>query len=193
MPTRDGCRLRPMEEGDLDLVREWRNAERIRRVSYTDHLIGRDEHRTWFERVVRSDATAPFVFECEGRPVGVVNLVDIDRAESSCVWGFFIGAEDAPRGAGGAMGFCALEHVFEQSGLTSVRGEALAGNESSIRYHRRLGFELVDRLVDGAEKSGESLDVLVFTLREPVWAANREALFARMFSDSGSGDRSTTL
>ena len=181
MPAREGCLLRSMEERDLDMVRGWRNSDRVRRASFTDHVIGADEHRSWFERVSRSDATEPFVFECEGRPVGVVNLVDIDHAESACAWGFYIGAEDAPRGAGGAMGFCALEHVFEHLRLRSLRGEALAANEASIRYHERLGFTRTDRLVGHTEKDGVPEDVLVFVLDEASWTESREMLLAKTF------------
>jgi UDP-4-amino-4,6-dideoxy-N-acetyl-beta-L-altrosamine N-acetyltransferase len=172
-----------MAESDLDLVRAWRNSDRIRSVSYTDHVISPEEHRRWFARVTTSSATAPLVFECEGRAVGVVNLVDIDGDAGSCAWGFYIGAEDAPRGAGAALGFCALEHVFETMGLRTLRGEALAGNEASVRFHLRLGFERTGRIAGHAEKDGEAVDVLVFELEAETWNAGRTALHEMTFGD----------
>jgi len=45
------CGLRPIEEGDLATVLEWRNSERIRANMYTDHLISREEHRAGFAKV----------------------------------------------------------------------------------------------------------------------------------------------
>ena len=181
MPRREDCFLRPMQESDLDLVLQWRNSDRVRRASYTDHIISRDEHLAWFERVRQDVRSAPFVFECETKPVGVVNLTDIDTDGGRCAWGFYVGAEDAPRGVGSAMGFCALEYAFENMGLHRVVGEALADNEASVRYHRRLGFVQEGRFVDHVLKDGEYRDVISFAILEPGWRRIKGELSRRFF------------
>jgi UDP-4-amino-4,6-dideoxy-N-acetyl-beta-L-altrosamine N-acetyltransferase len=177
-------RLRPMVRDDLEVVLAWRNSERIRQVMYTDHVITRDEHYAWFERVTRDNVSMHFVFECEDRPLGVVNVVDIDRRNLRCVWGFYIGEENAPRGSGTAMGYLALDHLFEKEGFHRIMGEALADNEASIKYHRRLGFVEEGRLVDHVVKNGRFTDVVSFALIDRVWRATRDDLAATIFAGS---------
>ncbi len=189
MPSREACLIRPMAEEDLDLVLVWRNSERIRAVSYTDHVIGIEEHRAWFERADAGQSTLPLVFECEGRPVGVVNATAVDRGQGSCTWGFYIGAEDAPRGAGRAMGYCALEYLFERIDLRTVRGEALASNEVSIRWQQGLGFEKETVLPAHAEKHGKREDVVVLGMSATTWRETRDALFESTFG--GGRERRT--
>ncbi|MCX6834628.1 MAG: UDP-4-amino-4,6-dideoxy-N-acetyl-beta-L-altrosamine N-acetyltransferase [candidate division Zixibacteria bacterium] len=184
MLKREDCRFRRMERSDLDLVLRWRNSERIREAMYTDHVITRDEHYAWFERVTRNNATMHFVFEREGRPLGVVNVVDIDRRNLRCVWGFYIGEEDAPRGSGTAMGYLALECLFENEGLHRIIGEALADNEASIKYHRRLGFVEEGRLVEHVVKNGRYMDVISFAIIDRVWRATKDSLAATIFTRS---------
>ena len=184
MFRQEECRLRRMEYSDLDLVLRWRNSERIRQAMYTDHIITPDEHYAWFERVTRNNVTMHFVFESEGRPLGIVNVVNIDRRNLRCVWGFYIGEEAAPRGAGTAMGYLALEYLFEKEGFHRVMGEALVDNEASIKYHRRLGFLEEGRLVDHVAKNGRYTDVISFAIIDRVWRATRNDLAAMIFAGS---------
>lgn len=184
MFRQEKCRLRRMEHSDLDLVLRWRNSERIRQAMYTDHVITRDEHYAWFERVTRDGVSMHFVFEYEGRPLGVVNVGDIDRRNLRCVWGFYIGEETAPSGSGTAMGYLALEHLFEKEGFHRVMGEALADNEASIKYHLRLGFVEEGRLVDHVVKNGRYTDVISFAIIDRVWRATRGDVAAMIFAGS---------
>ena len=184
MLERVECRLRLLERSDLELVLRWRNSERIRQAMYTDHVIARDEHYAWFERVSRENVSMHFVFEYKSRPLGVVNVNGIDRRNNRCVWGFYIGEEEAPRGAGTAMGFLALDHLFENERFHRVIGEALADNEASIKYHRRLGFVDEGRLIEHVVKNGRYADVITFALLDRIWRSTKVELSATVFGES---------
>lgn len=184
MLERKECRLRRMELSDLELVLRWRNSERIRQAMYTDHIITPEEHYAWFERVSRENVSLHFVFEYENRPLGVVNVNGIDRRSHRCVWGFYIGEEEAPRGAGTAMGYLAIEYLFEHEKFHRVIGEALADNEASIKYHRRLGFVEEGRLVEHVVKNGRYTDVITFALLDRVWWSTKPELTATIFGES---------
>jgi len=181
MPKREDCLLRPMRESDLEMVLQWRNSERIREVMYTDHVISIEEHRAWFERASREKRSLHFVFECEEQPVGVVNVADMDKINNKCVWGFYVGAEEVPRGAGSAMGFFALEHLFENMGFRKVIGEALANNEASIKYHLRLGFVEEGRLVEHILKNDQYIDIVSFAIFDRTWYEIKGRLAGKFF------------
>jgi len=181
MPERDQCKLRPMAEADLRQVLEWRNDKRISHAMYTDHVITWDEHRAWFERVSKGDSSLHYVFEISGRPLGVVNFTKIDRTNGLCTWGFYVGAADAPRGSGSAMGWLALEHIVAEQGFHKVVGEVLSDNEDSLKYHLRLGFEEEGRLKEHVLKNGRYVDVVTFGLLDRKWKVVRGSLAAKFF------------
>ncbi|RKX24441.1 MAG: UDP-4-amino-4,6-dideoxy-N-acetyl-beta-L-altrosamine N-acetyltransferase [Candidatus Zixiibacteriota bacterium] len=185
MLRREDYQLRPMREDDLEIVLQWRNSERIRSASYTDHIISMEEHRAWFRRVSEDERYLQFVFEYLGRPVGVVNISDINKADNRCVWGFYIGAEDIPRGCGSAMGFFALEHLFENLGFRKVVGEALTSNEGSVRYHERLGFIREGILVEHVLKNGKYEDVMTLGHFEKKWREIKSELAEKFFDNEG--------
>jgi UDP-4-amino-4,6-dideoxy-N-acetyl-beta-L-altrosamine N-acetyltransferase len=161
--------LRPVEERDLELMLAWRNSERIRANMYTGHLITPAEHRAWFDRLSLDRETFAFLFEYEGRPLGIVNLNHLDWRNLRCHWGFYLGETDAPPGSGTRMAYLALIHIFEELKLHKVIGEAFAFNAASIAYHKKLGFSQEAHFVEHVLKDGSYLDILSFALLSRDW------------------------
>ncbi|MFH1700238.1 MAG: UDP-4-amino-4,6-dideoxy-N-acetyl-beta-L-altrosamine N-acetyltransferase [Candidatus Zixiibacteriota bacterium] len=185
MNWRDQYQIRPIERGDLDLVLKWRNSERIRENMYTSHIISFDEHQKWFEKISAEKKSLHFIFETNGIPLGVVNITNIDNENKKCVWGFYIGAENAPRGSGSAMGFFALEHLFEKLEFHRIVGEAFAFNSDSVKYHKRLGFIEEGRLRDYVLKDGKYEDVVTLAILEDGWRDIKPSLIKLFFERDG--------
>lgn len=169
MPRFENYRLRPVEEADLEKMLEWRNSDRIRAVMFTDRIITMDEHREWFERLNKEKNAVCKIFEFQGRTVGVVNIVQIDRYNNKCSWGFYLGEVDVPRGTGTVMGFLALEHIFEVMGIHKLFAEALAFNTQSIKFHKKLGFIEEGRFAKHVLKNGNYEDVIAMALFNEEW------------------------
>lgn len=165
-------RMRPMVSSDLELVLAWRNHPDVRRWMYTTHEIGMDEHRRWFEAAASDAHKHLLIYELDGTPCGFVNLSRI-RGTDIAEWGFYL-APSAPAGAGQGLGEAALEHAFAVLGLHKVSGHALATNERSMRFHRRLGFsdEGVRRDHHLAD-DGVRHSVACFGLLRDDWRASR--------------------
>ncbi len=176
MIERARCILRPAMRQDLDKLLEWRNSERIRVNMYTDHLINKEEHAAWFERLEKNRSARTLVFEVDGRPLGVVNISRIDDQNGTCHWGFYIGEPDAPKGSGTAMGALGLDYLFDTLGIRKVIGEAFAFNEASIAFHRRLGFMEEGRFVSHVLKNGNYEDIVSFAIFREGWKARKETL-----------------
>ncbi|MFZ5632095.1 MAG: UDP-4-amino-4,6-dideoxy-N-acetyl-beta-L-altrosamine N-acetyltransferase [Bacillota bacterium] len=165
-----------MEKADLEKVLEWRNSDRIRAVMFTDRLITMDEHRAWYEGIKNDENTLCFIFEVQGSPAGVVNVVGIDRRNGRCSWGFYLGEAGAPRGTGTAMGLLALEYVFEVLGLRKLCGEVLASNTKSIEFHKKLGFVEEGRFIKHVLKDGKYEDVVAMALFNEDWVRIKQRL-----------------
>jgi RimJ/RimL family protein N-acetyltransferase len=98
--------------------------------------------------------------------LGFVNFTIIDPAE--VCWGFYT-KPSAPPGTGTAMGRVALAYAFKEQGFEKVIGEALSFNESSISFHRKLGFKQVGTRTDESGMTSVPADVYVFGLTRSEW------------------------
>ncbi len=181
MNSHDTYALRAMRQSDLKKVLDWRNSYRIRREMYSEHIISWEEHQNWFDRVTDTGTSLHFVFEISGRPVGVVNVTDIDRTHNRCHWGFYIGEPDAPRGSGTIMGYRALALLLEDLGFYRVIGEAICTNTASIKYHKRLGFIEEGRLIGHAFKGGYYRDVIAMAITRDHWENIKPELYYKYF------------
>ncbi len=176
MPQREDYILRPIEEKDLGKVLAWRNSDRIRANMYTDHKITMDEHKAWFKGLKEKQNSVYMVFELNQRPIGLVYFKDIDQKNEKCLFGFYLGEDDLPRGTGTIMGVLGLKYVFENLDIRKLYGEAFAFNQSSINFFRRLGFTEEGRFTKHVLKSGKYEDVVIFALFKEDWQSNRDKL-----------------
>lgn len=159
-----------MTDDDLERVLGWRNHPEVRRYMYTQHEIGLDEHRRWFERAAQDPARHLLVFEGDGVPRGFVNL-HLIASGGVADWGFYV-APDAPRGTGRLLGRTALQYAFAQAGLHKVCGQALAYNDRSIRFHLNQGFRQEGLLREQHFDGQRYHDVVCFGLLASEWPAN---------------------
>ncbi|MEW6049509.1 MAG: UDP-4-amino-4,6-dideoxy-N-acetyl-beta-L-altrosamine N-acetyltransferase [Candidatus Zixiibacteriota bacterium] len=172
-----------MTESDLPLVLHWRNQPHIRQNMYTDHTITPDEHAAWFAGVSADGSSVPQLFECEKRPLGVVNFSDFARHDERCRWGFYIGEPGARKGLGTVLGILAMEFAFGSLGMRKVTGEAFAFNEASLRLHRRLGFFEEGRLIAHVHKNGRYEDIIVMAHFAEHWASLKDSLTEKYLSE----------
>lgn len=168
--------IRLMEETDLKRVLQWRNSDRVRLNMFTDEPIAEKDHYEWFSRVRNREDSRHFIVELLRRPIGVVNLTDMDTKNTKCNWGFYLGETDIPRGSGTALGILGLTAAFEHLGMRKVCAEVLAFNEASLRFHERLGFVQEGRLSRHVQKNGKYEDVLLFACFSDQWPCIKEKL-----------------
>ncbi len=181
MPARDDYSLVPLDVAHTDLIREWRNSDRVRAGMYTDHIIGREEHEKWFSRVL-VDPSVDYRVPCyRGRPVGLIAVTEIDLVNSTCFWGFYVGESGAPVGTGAAMEYLALEHMFAGRGIRKACCEVLSSNESVIRLHLKFGFREEGRFIQHVTKGGTYQDVVFLALLASEWRDREAAMAVRVF------------
>lgn len=185
MLNRSDYLLRPVVESDLDLMLLWRNSERIRACMYSDHLISVEEHRAWYQKVSREEFPSVLIFEYRGRPVGVKSFSQIDRHNSRCFWGFYLGEAEIPRGSGSVMGYLAQKYIFSVHNFHKLCAEAFAYNEPSLRYHRRLGFKEEGHFAQHIKKSGCYHDIVCFGILREDWLKQRDDLEQKVFALGG--------
>ena len=141
MAKKNNYSIRPIKLSDSETLLQWRNKESVRKFMYTDHIITAEEHNVWLNAVLMGNVGEFKVFEFEGKPIGIINVVDIDKKNSRCYWGFYVGVDNPPLGVGGAMEFFALEYIFEELMIRKLYCEVFSFNETVLKLHKKFGFK----------------------------------------------------
>ncbi|MDF2536398.1 MAG: pseudaminic acid biosynthesis N-acetyl transferase [Bacillales bacterium] len=166
--------LRNLEVCDLERVLIWRNSPRIRRVMFTTKEINWENHQNWYRSLVKRDADVYVkIFQFGDLPIGLVNLTDINEEQGSCNWGFYTAETPLVRKAGTALGYLAIEFIFEELNLLKVVGEVLDLNVISQNFHKKLFFDEMESQSREIIIDGESHLIYKFELTKEKWEKNK--------------------
>lgn len=149
------------------MVLAWRNHAEVRRYMFTQHEIGLDEHRNWFEKVSQDPRRRLLIVEEDKQAIGYVQFSKVEDG-GVADWGFYA-RPDAPKGTGRKLGVMALNHAFGPLKLHKVCGQAIASNQASIAFHQRLGFVLEGVLRDQQRINGAYHSLHCFGLLATEW------------------------
>ncbi|MCM3663647.1 UDP-4-amino-4,6-dideoxy-N-acetyl-beta-L-altrosamine N-acetyltransferase [Mesobacillus subterraneus] len=168
MSILDRVQLKEISDEDLPLVLSWRNQDKIKNVMINDKNVSWDEHIAWFENLKEKKDLIVLLFYIDDKPLGLVNF-KVDSLNEKCEWGFYIGAQEAPRGAGTIMGFAALNYLFYQLNVRKVCAEVLEYNKKSLTFHDKMGFSIEGKLVKHLRKNNQFIDVYLLGLLKEQW------------------------
>lgn len=168
--------IRPARHEDARMVFDWRNQDRVRLMMFSPDMIAWEDHLRWFERSLHTHPAPVWIFEWQGRPMGVVQLSHWDPGQGSCHWGYYIGDPEAPKGAGTLMGVAALTHIFEKQGIRKLMAEVLDDNERSRNYLLNLGFQELPVRFQAIELGGKLHDIHTFQMLATDWTAQKPSL-----------------
>lgn len=160
-------KVRALTDEDLLQVLNWRNHVDVRRFMYSTHEISWEEHRNWFLSNQQSNRHILLIYEQDDKASGFIKFTPSADA-SVCDWGFYL-APESPKGTGARLGIAALNYAFNRLSFRKIIGEALAFNDKSIRFHKRLGFEEEARLKEHHFDGENYHDVIRFSLMKKDW------------------------
>jgi UDP-2,4-diacetamido-2,4,6-trideoxy-beta-L-altropyranose hydrolase len=131
--------VRPAAPEDSDRLHAWRNAAAVRAVSRNGATIPLDEHRRWFDAVLRSPDRVLLVGEDAAGAVGVVRFdVEGPAAEVS----IYLAEARLGQGLGPGLLHAAEEWLAtHRPEVSELRAEVLAGNTASTLLFEGGGYE----------------------------------------------------
>jgi len=176
-----GVALRPLGHDDGVRVRSWRNAPHVAAYMYTDHQVGEAEHAAWLEVALKAKDRCYWIILLDERPVGLANLVGIDRVNRRCDWAYYLGETDTRgRGVGACVEYLVANQVFGPMGLNKLACEVFVANEAVWRLHESFGFIREAHYRDHIWKGGRFHDVYGLALLADDWAQRRAGVEARL-------------
>lgn len=164
--------LRSASLDDVELLACWDTKPHVIAATGDNDVID------WATEITNADPTFEiFIAEHDGRPIGVVQIID-PELEASHYWGdadphqraidIWIGEEaDLGRGFGTQMMTLALDRCFAPDDVVAVLIDPLATNVRAQRFYERIGFEAV-----GPRRFGTD-DCLVMRITRDRWVGRR--------------------
>lgn len=168
--------LRPATPADVPHLERW---------DLEPHVIGATsddpeadvafEDAEWLVEITNNDpASAYFIAEVEGRPIGAMQIIDpaLERTHywgkdcppNPCAMDIWIGEKDVlGKGYGTQMMTMAINHAFEDPSVEAIIIDPLNSNTDAHRFYQRLGFRPIGR------RLFEDDDCLVHRLERADW------------------------
>lgn len=165
-------RLEKMNESDLKMVLKWRNQDCIRKYMFNNEIIAFNDHRKWFDHLIGDPLKKVGIFYLNDSPCGFLQINVLFG--HSCEWGFYIGDQTAPKGAGTVLGYLALNYIFDTLHMSRVNAEIIGFNKRSISYHIKFGFSKIDHQTK--TRRDKTVDVVYMSLTKEMWSKNKKLI-----------------
>ena len=139
-----GVRLRRLTHDRIELLRVWRNDPKIQQHMFYRQEITPEMQERWFANLDK-ERNYYFFVEIGDKPIGVVNLKDIDLDKKVAEPGVFI-YEDAYINGDVSFRACLTltDFAFETLGLECLCGHIVPENKRAVRFNKAFGYELTN-------------------------------------------------
>jgi RimJ/RimL family protein N-acetyltransferase len=141
--TKGNLRFVRLKEGDIELVRRWRNSPTITQyMEFREHITP-DKQQEWFSSI-NNKFNLYFIIEYEFKKVGLINGKDIDWDKKIMEVGIFLWEESLYNTPLPALATLVFSELGVRLGNLSATAHILRDNHRAIRYNKELGFELCE-------------------------------------------------
>jgi UDP-4-amino-4,6-dideoxy-N-acetyl-beta-L-altrosamine N-acetyltransferase len=139
-----GVHLKRIREEDLETLRAWRNAEKIRDNMLYREYITPEMQKEWFDKINNYD-NFYYIIYYKNEAVGLINNKNTDRSVGSSDSGLFLYNEKYYNSfVPIAASFILIEVGFYLLRGRDVKIKVLRQNEKAIKYNLKIGFELME-------------------------------------------------
>jgi UDP-4-amino-4,6-dideoxy-N-acetyl-beta-L-altrosamine N-acetyltransferase len=159
-----------------DSIRKIRNMENIRKFMYTDHIISEEEHNQWLENMENNNHQLVYVILYDKKPIGAVNIYNINRVHKTTDWGFYITEELRGKGIGTIVEYMILEKIFNELNIEKLNCEVLETNPIAIKLHKKFGFIEEGIRKKNVIKQNLRIDVHLFGLLKDEWTQHKQKI-----------------
>ena len=165
-----------LSDEHLEKIMKWRMLPEVTKYMYTDPNITIKQQKSWFEQISNDASVIYWVICVDANPVGLLNLYDIDLANSRCAWAYYIGQpETRGKGIGTILECNIYDYVFIKLGLNKLWCEVLSTNTKVINIHKKFGSKVEGILKDHIIKNEEKLEIVRMAILKNEWAEIRSS------------------
>ena len=156
-----GVKLEQLRQDKIELVRKWRNSDKIKKyMEYRDY-ISPEMQQKWFKKISNTTNDFFFIIIENNREVGLVNIKNVEWSKRTGEWGVFVWDDQClHNGTAYRAALCLYDFAFNVLHLDNIEAHIMNNNIRSIKYHERFGYEMVDNQIDISDKEVNQLYIL---------------------------------
>ena len=139
--------LHILRDDALRQILDWRNHESVRPWMDNTTLITWSEHRSFCSRLAETNDRIYLRVDLNEEPIGVINLVEIDRSTATAELGLYRVPNVSVVNAGYHL-MMMIEYLARHIGLRCLTLHVRSGNERALRLYERMGYLEIQRIGD---------------------------------------------
>lgn len=168
--------LRPYDESDMQYLLDWYNDYELNKLAgWSNSKVSVSKLRYNMSRSFGSDPMNLMIDNLEGKPIGTIQLYEIDEQDKSCKLGIRIGDRDYwSKGYGADSVKTLVKYAFMNMGLYRVALRVYEFNERAARCYEKCGFKYEGRSRKSAYIDGDYYDeILMGVLKNEFLERNK--------------------
>ena len=140
----NGLVIERLKERDIELVRQWRNSDYVRKNMIYREIITPEQQLKWF-RSINNFNNFYFIVEYKERKVGLVNIKDINWEERSGEAGVFMMERDLSAALIPMAGALSMsELVVDVFGFKKLYAKVLKNNKTMQKLNGLFGYKKIE-------------------------------------------------
>ncbi|HNQ60441.1 MAG TPA: GNAT family N-acetyltransferase [Bacteroidales bacterium] len=137
--------LERLKEADIELVRQHRNSEQIRRTMEYREYITPEMQREWFESVNKNIDQLYFIIHYRSEKIGLINAKNIDWEKQILESGIFLWeSKYYETFLPAIVSIMITDMCFQLLGWDVIYAHILRTNDKAIKYNKSLGYVLCE-------------------------------------------------
>jgi len=157
----------PVKEEHLKQMVKWRNNPNVSGMLFDRGKFTLSKQKKWFEKSKKDTTRKQFIIieNKTKKPIGAINLMNIDYANLHCDWGYYIGETEYRMGGFAIEAeYMILKFAFEQLGMNKVYCQTFAYNTKVISTHSKFGFVVEGTLRQHYKEYDSFTDVILMSI-----------------------------
>ncbi|MBU4444137.1 UDP-4-amino-4,6-dideoxy-N-acetyl-beta-L-altrosamine N-acetyltransferase [bacterium] len=151
-----------LTDKEKEMVRSWRNNEKVRKWMYSDQTITHEEHSGFIERLQSDDKNFYWILkDHNGNYIGVIYLNRVDFRNRNAYIGIYSDPDNKIPSAGKMLIDCIKKLAFDKAKLHTLKLEVIENNEQAIRFYSKSGFNIEGKLREFVNKDGKWYNVIL--------------------------------
>lgn len=150
-----------LSDSEIEMVRTWRNHEKIRECGFKDDEISPAEHKGFLKKLKTDDRNFYWVMKKDDDYLGVLSIIKIKPKHRNGYLGLYSNPFNGTPGVGSLLAKYLIKIAFEIAKLHTLKLEMMEGNAPAFNLYNKMGFKEEGRLKEFAMKNGKWKDVII--------------------------------
>ena len=168
--------IRRFEEKDIPYKVKWINDEENNKYLHYDLPLREDKTLAWFRGLKNRTDRVDYTIICDGFPVGLIGLINIDRKKKEAEYYICLGEKDYKgKGIAQIASKILIDEAYREFKLNRLYLYTETGNIRAQRLFEKIGFEKEGLIKNDLIYNGRKIDRYIYGLRLEKYKNKSEA------------------